>query len=1009
MSPCDHPRTSVVIPARNAGKTLAETLDSLLAQSDPDWEALIIDDGSTDETADVIRRYGNRDNRFVSLHGPGGGASGARNIGLSRATGDRVLFLDSDDWIDDRFLELMNEALDAAPDAVAAYCGYFRVMPDDQQAPVRADPRIALAPFEMFAQTCAAAIHAVLIERKIFLGVGGFDTALRTCEDWDLWQRIARLGGCWVRVDALLSYYRASANSLTQDIGQMLADARIVIGRGFSSDDRLSDAHVEHPFGASAADGRTAELVYSYFAIWCCAFDVGRGGTGTAGLESLRDLEASPGNARSVGEVLLDGVTVGLRAVPTQLAARWPEFGASLTALVAELGSVLNDPIAARRIQYQFERLVLDYDDLAAPRHLFLTLGLRVDLRDPAPVTPPPGVDRLYVYLCDGHDVRALIDLGALGTIATRHWLELAVSRLGFKAVALGAGPWLVRSLSLPRLGSALREASSALRTAIRRPDWRPVLSAVARMTLFGASGPSRPAHSHQDRLYRLRMNAEQSAKGLPCNWAKPVSTAPKRAKTGSRGDRQAYWEDLFQEPDPWNYGSPYEQEKYARQLMLLPDRPIGRALELACAEGRFTEKLGPRVERLIATDISATALQRARDRCGKHQNIEFRQLDLASDPLPEALDLIVCSEVLYFLDDEDELVRVAQRFTAALKPGGHILTAHAFVLNDDLWRTGFDWGNSWGAKTITRVFNATAGLALERSLCTELYRIDRFVRPAEGQPSGDPVIQNLAITAEIEVEVARHIVWGGTVARRADLAVTERHQQVPVLLYHRIADDGPMGLARYRVSSEMFRAQMTWLRRNGYHTIVSEELAWFLANNHPFVGRPVMVSFDDGFQDFADQAWPILRIHDFRAEVFIVTDLVGQAAEWDRHLGEPASLMDVSTIVRLAAEGVIFGSHLASHRGADGLSTLELAEELTRSRALLQRWLDRPADSFAAPFGLTDERLRILAAECGFRTGFSTEPGVAHLTSDPLNLPRIEVRGDWSLEDFITQLEACR
>ncbi len=118
---------------------------------------------------------------------------------------------------------------------------------------------------------------------------------------------------------------------------------------------------------------------------------------------------------------------------------------------------------------------------------------------------------------------------------------------------------------------------------------------------------------------------------------------------------------------------------------------------------------------------------------------------------------------------------------------------------------------------------------------------------------------------------------------------------------------------------------------------------------------------------------------------------------------------MDAPTIVRLAAEGVSFGSHLASHRGADGLSTLELAEELARSRAMLRQWLDRPADSFAAPFGLTDERLRLLAAECGFRTGFSTEPGVAHLTSDPLNLPRIEIRGDSTLEDFITQLEVCR
>jgi glycosyltransferase involved in cell wall biosynthesis/peptidoglycan/xylan/chitin deacetylase (PgdA/CDA1 family) len=1009
MNPCNHPRTSVVIPARNAGKTLVETLNSLLAQSDPDWEALIIDDGSTDETADIIRLYTHRDGRFVGLQGEGAGASAARNLGLSRAGGRRVLFLDSDDWIDDYFLELMNGALDAEPDAVAAYCGDRRVMPDGRQTPIRSDPRIAEAPFEAFARSCAAAIHAILIEREILARIGGFDTSLRTCEDWDLWQRAARIGGRWVHVDAPLSYYRASEHSLTQDVDQMLADAAVVIGRGFSADDRLCEADPANPVGASTADGKTADLAYSYFALWCSAFDCGRRGIGTAAVEHLSFLLPSADFASSIIEVLLDGLMVGLRAVPSQLAARWPEFGASLTALVAELGRVWNDPVAARRIQYRFERLMLDYDDLAESRHLSLTLGLRVDLRNPAPVTPPPGVDRIYVYLCDGRDVRALLDLGTLGTITTRYWLELAASRLGYAEVAAIAGPSLGWSLTLHKLGHALREASDVPRTAIRRFDWRRIRTAAAQKALFSAAGPSRPAHSHQEYLYSLQMEADQSAKRLPSNLEKPVIAEPRSTKKGYYGDRHAFWEDLFQEPDPWNYGSLYEQEKYGRQLMLLPGRPIGKALELACAEGRFTEKLAPNVERLIATDISTTALQRARDRCCAQGNIEFRQLDLAVDPLPDELDLIVCSEVLYFLDDEAELERVAQRLTAALKPGGHILTAHAFVLKEDLSRTGFDWENPWGAMTITRVFSAVSGLALERSLCTELYRIDRFVRIEPGRQRGNPTIENLPISAEIEIEVARHIQWGGAVARRADLAATERHQQVPVLLYHRIADDGPLRLARYVVSSDMFRAQMTWLRRNGYHTIVSEELAWFLSNNHPFVGRPVMISFDDGFQDFAGQAWPILRINDFRAQVFVVTDLVGQTAEWDRHLGEPAPLMDASTIVGLAAEGVSFGSHLASHRGPDGLSTRELVEELMRSRAMLRQWLDRPADSFAAPFGLTDERLRLLAAECGFRTGFSTEPGVARLTSDPLNLPRIEVRGDLNLESFITQMEACR
>jgi len=143
---------------------------------------------------------------------------------------------------------------------------------------------------------------------------------------------------------------------------------------------------------------------------------------------------------------------------------------------------------------------------------------------------------------------------------------------------------------------------------------------------------------------------------------------------------------------------------------------------------------------------------------------------------------------------------------------------------------------------------------------------------------------------------------------------------------------------------------------------------------------------------------------------VDIMRRYVPEQVKWFKFLiCGPAPLMDAPTIAWLALEGVLFGSHLASHRAADGLSTRELADELTRSRAILRQWLDGSADSFAAPFGVTDERLRLLAAECGFRTGFNTEPGVAHLTNDPFNLPRIEVRGDLTLEDFITQMQACR
>jgi peptidoglycan/xylan/chitin deacetylase (PgdA/CDA1 family) len=176
-----------------------------------------------------------------------------------------------------------------------------------------------------------------------------------------------------------------------------------------------------------------------------------------------------------------------------------------------------------------------------------------------------------------------------------------------------------------------------------------------------------------------------------------------------------------------------------------------------------------------------------------------------------------------------------------------------------------------------------------------------------------------------------------------------------------------------------------------------------------PFDGRPVLITFDDGATDFADIAWPIIRDCGLSAEVFVVTDLVGQCARWDNQHGEPARLMTQEQIVAVSREGVSFGSHLATHTAADGLSSRELASELARSRAMLEVWSGRPVEALAAPFGVVDERLSRLAELCGYRIGFTTEGGVAKLGDTPLRLPRIEVPGDWRLDDFARALEGSR
>src|SRR5215210_6247830 len=117
------------------------------------------------------------------------------------------------------------------------------------------------------------------------------------------------------------------------------------------------------------------------------------------------------------------------------------------------------------------------------------------------------------------------------------------------------------------------------------------------------------------------------------------------------------YFEALFaRRVDPWRYTNPYERKKYEQILSLIPKVGIGRAIDLGCAEGHFAAQLATRVSSVVAADISQVALDRAAHRLKGFENVRFVRLDLVSDPLPGRFDLIVCSEVLYYLDGREQL-----------------------------------------------------------------------------------------------------------------------------------------------------------------------------------------------------------------------------------------------------------------------------------------------------------------------------------------------------------------
>src|SRR4051794_37804689 len=123
----DAPDISIVIAARDREETIPKTIESLLAQDHESWEAIVVDDGSTDGTAALVARQAERDPRFRLERQANTGVSGARNVGIGSARAPWLMFLDADDWIAPDALERLVAATQRHPAPDAAYGGYVRI------------------------------------------------------------------------------------------------------------------------------------------------------------------------------------------------------------------------------------------------------------------------------------------------------------------------------------------------------------------------------------------------------------------------------------------------------------------------------------------------------------------------------------------------------------------------------------------------------------------------------------------------------------------------------------------------------------------------------------------------------------------------------------------------------------------------------------------------------------------------------------------------------------------
>jgi glycosyltransferase involved in cell wall biosynthesis len=201
------PKVSIVMPCYNAAAHLQTSIGSVLAQTRQDWELIIVDDGSTDQSWQILQQLAARDQRIRILQQSNAGAAAARNRALREARSACTAFLDSDDTWHPTFLEVMLTALDSDPGAGIAYCGWQNIgLPGKQSDPFIPPAYENDDKIESLLGGCRSPIHGALVRSQIIRDAGYFDEALSSCMDYDLWLRIGALHRL-VRVPRVLAYY----------------------------------------------------------------------------------------------------------------------------------------------------------------------------------------------------------------------------------------------------------------------------------------------------------------------------------------------------------------------------------------------------------------------------------------------------------------------------------------------------------------------------------------------------------------------------------------------------------------------------------------------------------------------------------------------------------------------------------------------------------------------------------------------------------------------------------
>lgn len=251
------------------------------------------------------------------------------------------------------------------------------------------------------------------------------------------------------------------------------------------------------------------------------------------------------------------------------------------------------------------------------------------------------------------------------------------------------------------------------------------------------------------------------------------------------------------------------------------------------------------------------------------------------------------------------------------------------------------------------------------------------------------------------QVFYAPEIIWPKAPSREVSHSVKpqvfDNHsvtERLPILAYRRISPDG-----LEVITPQVFEQHLQYLKQHGYYSASWQDWQKAKQARTPLPGKAVLMTFDGGYLDFLQYAWPLLKRFDFTATVFLVAESIGKTNSWEKAEFEEVQLMGWPEIWQLRDAGIEFGSLSATHQPLTALSPAEIVREGAKSRAILEQGLEKSVKCFAYPYGDFDPIVAHLIGATGYTFGVSYTLSFSSFDDALLSLPRLQVTAENTLQ----------